>query len=372
MTDRRSGEQVPIIRADPWSVGPWLGWLTLAAVTVAVATDRAGDHRTTIVLLMFAGLVANAATLALPAEYRTIASSVGRRLLDVWCAAVLGFGATLVIIGGPGSDFDWVFVLSIPFIAMAHQGRRRWAWLGIGLATFLIALLVADEPYSAAGIAFRMVVVAAAAVLVIVMSQAVAHEAEARSEAATRAQLEHLLVAEAHHRVKNSLQQVAELLMLARPDDDSGEAFDETAARIRSIAGVHSVLQSAEGTDAPADAVVRRVVDGIDPAIAVTTEPVRVSVAMAQRLGVVVNEIVTNAVRHGAPPVTVVLTGGSSLRLEVTDHGSGYDPAGARLGLRLVRQVVEQGLRGRLEIDRDETGGTVTRVDIPLSEEVVA
>lgn len=370
VTARRPEGQAPIIRADPWSVGPWLGWLTIAAVLVAVLTDRAGEHRTAVVALMTAGAVANTATLLLPAEHRTVASSTGRVLMDVWCGAVLGFGATLVVVGGPSSDFDWVFVLSIPFIAMAHRGWRRVVWTAVGLITFLVALLAVPDPYPATGIAFRLVVVAAAAVLVIVMSQAVAHEAEARSEAATRAQLEHLLVAEAHHRVKNSLQQVSELLMLARPEDGAGDAFDETAARIRSIAGVHSVLQSTEGTDAPLDAVVRQVVEGIDAAIAVTTEPVRVTAATAQRVGVVVNELVTNAVRHGVPPVRVALTAGPPPRLEVTDHGSGYDPAGAKLGLRLVRQVVEQGLRGRLEIMRDESGGTVTRVEFAAAEDV--
>ncbi len=369
VTRRRSEGEAPIIRADPWSVGPWLGWLTMAAVVVAVLTDRAGEHRTTIVVLLLAGLVANAATLALPIEHRTVGSPVGRRLLDVWCVAVLGFGATLVVIGGPASDFDWMFVLSVPFIALAHRGWGRLMWLAVGLVTFLIALLAVDEPYPAAGIAFRLVVVAAAAVLVIVMSEAVAHEAEARSEAATRAELEHLLVSEAHHRVKNSLQQVSELLMLARPDDEAGDAFDETAERIRSIAGVHGVLQSTEGTDAPLDAVVRQVAEGIGTGVSVAAEPVRVSAATAQRVGVLVNELVTNAVRHGAPPVSVALTAGPPARLEVIDHGSGYDPAGARLGLRLVRQVVEQGLKGRLEIIRDESGGTVTRVEFAVSQD---
>lgn len=352
-----------MLRADPWSLGPWLGWLTIVAVLVAVATDRAGDHRAEIVVLTSAGIAANAAALFLPAEYRTVESPIGRILLDIWCAGVIGFGVVLMVIGGPGSDFDWVFVLSIPFIAMAHQGWQRAIWLVIGLATFAIALTVVPEPYPVSGVVFRLVVVTASAVLVVVMSDAVAHEAEARSEAATRAQLERLLVAEAHHRVKNSLQQVAELLILSRPDDSSGEAFDETAARIRSIASVHSVLQSAEGMDAPADAVVRQVVAGIDRTIEVDAEPVRVPTATAQQLGIVANELVVNAVQHGAPPVTVALSVGPPLRLDVTDRGPGYDPHGARLGLLLVRQIVEQGLHGRLDVRRDAAGGTVTRVE---------
>ena len=360
------------MRADPWSVGPWLGWLTIIAVFVAIATDRAGEHRAEIVVLASVGAAANLMALLIPVEYRTVESPVGRWLLDAWCAGVIGFGVALVVVGGGDSDFDWVFVLSIPFIAMANRGWRRVTWLTVGLTAFLVALVSVHESYPASGIAFRMVVVAASAVLVMVMSVAIAHEAEARSEAATRAQLEGLLVAEAHHRVKNSLQQVAELLVLSRPDASAGDAFDDTAARIRSIAAVHSVLQSTEGTDAPADAVVRQVVSGIDPRIDVVTEPVRVSAATAQQLGIVANELVANAIRHGAPPVSVALAAGPPLRLDVTDHGPGYDPGSARLGLLLVRQIVEQGLRGSLQVIPRGPDGTVTRVEFTVPEEAGA
>ncbi len=169
--------------------------------------------------------------------------------------------------------------------------------------------------------------------------------------------------------MKNSLQHVAELLVLSRPDGVAGAAFDETAGRIRSIAAVHQVLEAAEGIDAPADEVVRRVVEGIDPGIVVTVDPVRVPAETAQRLGVVTNELVTNAVRHGRPPVTVGLSAGSPLRLEVGDAGPGYDLTRAGLGLQLTRQVVEHGLDGRIRVERGEGSAMVTLVEFDVPTE---
>src|SRR5207247_1260089 len=67
-------------------------------------------------------------------------------------------------------------------------------------------------------------------------------EAEAHKRAALRAELERTLAQEANHRIKNDLQTAADLLLLGRPDDGDARAFDETAARIRSIATVHRLL----------------------------------------------------------------------------------------------------------------------------------
>lgn len=354
------------IRADPWSLGPWLGWLSILAVFVAVATDRAGPHPQAIVALVTVGASLNAGVLLVPARFRTYDEALGRMMLDAWCGGVISFASILVIVGGAASDFDWLFMLVMPFIASAQQGWRRSLWLTVGLSSFLVATLAAPTGITHAGVPFRFVVIVTSVVLVLVMSETIAQEAQARSEAATRAQLERLLVAEAHHRVKNSLQQVSELLQLARPPDASGVAFDETAARIRSIAAVHQVLEATDGTDAPADAVVRQVVSGIDPDIVVTSEPVRLSAAQAQQLGIVTNELVSNSVRHASRPITVSLSADPQLRLEVTDRGDGYDMTLAKLGLRLVRQIVEQGLKGTLTVSVTDQRANVTRVEFDI------
>jgi two-component sensor histidine kinase len=167
------------------------------------------------------------------------------------------------------------------------------------------------------------------------------------------------MLAEGHHRVKNSLQVVADLLMLGRPDDDAGgEAFDQAGARIRSIAAVHAVLASRSGGRVPADELLAAVVDAAHPTgTTLDVAPVALPFQQAQHVGVVVNELVTNAVQHGEGLVRVSLTADADgVEIRVADDGPGPSPerwAAPGLGLQLVRQVVQQGLRGTLEATGD-------------------
>ena len=86
--------------------------------------------------------------------------------------------------------------------------------------------------------------------------------------------------------------------------------------------------------------------------------------ATAQKLGLVANELVTNAFRHGAPPIVVRLTHGATTRLCVDDGGGGIErPPG--FGLDLVRRLVEQGLDGRFELHVQNGGGTRAEVVFP-------
>jgi two-component sensor histidine kinase len=86
--------------------------------------------------------------------------------------------------------------------------------------------------------------------------------------------------------------------------------------------------------------------------------------ATAQKVGIVANELVTNAFRHGAPPIVVQLSAGAETRLQVEDHGSGVDGS-AGFGLDLVRRLVEQGLKGSFELRPLADGGTRADVVFP-------
>ena len=170
-------------------------------------------------------------------------------------------------------------------------------------------------------------------------------------------------IREVHHRVKNNLQTVASLLRLqARRLGDHPQAvaaLEDLVRRIDSIALVHETLtEEFEGAVDMAD-VARRVVRMLegslgreDAHIELHTASVRVDAAVATPLAVVLNELIQNAVEHGLGDghgtVTVELRGGDDqpVVLEVHDDGGVPDPAGRpagdRLGLRLVRALVEE------------------------------
>ena len=93
-----------------------------------------------------------------------------------------------------------------------------------------------------------------------------------------------------------------------------GAAFDETAARIRSIATVHRLLTETEDR-VDGGALLRGITDGVPVPVTVEAEPADFDAATAQKLGIVANELVTNAFQHGVPPIVVRLERGTQTRL---------------------------------------------------------
>lgn len=98
--------------------------------------------------------------------------------------------------------------------------------------------------------------------------------------------------------------------------------------------------------------------------VAVEAEPTAFDAATAQKVGIVANELLTNAFQHGAAPIVMKLSGGSQTRLRVDDNGCGFDD-GTGFGLELVRRMVEQGLQGRFELQAMPGGGTRADVVFP-------
>ena len=97
--------------------------------------------------------------------------------------------------------------------------------------------------------------------------------------------------------------------------------------------------------------------------VEIVADPVDLDAATAQTLGIVTNELVTNAFRHGVPPIVIHLTEGDETRLRVEDRGgAALQSAGSGLGLSLVRRLVEQGLGGRFELRATPGAGTCAEV----------
>jgi len=347
-------------RAAAVRVGFWLGWASIIAVLVGLALDVEVRHRWLLVGFTLGAAAAN--TVAMVVPWRDwLAVRRGRLLLDLWCGGLIAFVALLVVNGG--STFALLLFLTIPFIAVVQVGWRRGFWLGLSVGT--CAVIASLVPLSAGATAMRLALVAAVVGVALLLTRTIRREASAHKEAAARAELERTLAKEANHRIKNDLQTVADLLLLGRPVGGDGTAFDDTAARIRSIATVHRLLTETED-HVDGGALLRSIAESAPVQVAVEAEPTAFDAATAQKLGIVANELVTNAFQHGASPILVRLSAGSQTRLRVDDNGCGIEDS-AGFGLELVRRMVEQGLQGRFALRAIPGGGTRAEVVFPTA-----
>jgi two-component sensor histidine kinase len=197
-------------------------------------------------------------------------------------------------------------------------------------------------------------------------------------------------IREIHHRVKNNLQTVAALLRLQARRVGVPEArfaLEESVRRVSSIAVVHETLSGTLDESVRFDEIADRIVVMVADVIA--PEGVRLArqgtfevlpAEVATPLAMAVTELLQNALEHGYTGLDrpglvelVVSRSERALRVEVRDDGrglpAGFDPtASDRLGLQIVRTLVETELGGSLTLGAREGGGTVAAVDVALAE----
>jgi signal transduction histidine kinase len=83
-----------------------------------------------------------------------------------------------------------------------------------------------------------------------------------------------------------------------------------------------------------------------------------------------VSEAITNAIKHSGTEAVDITVAASqeTLRVEVADHGTGFDPEGIAAGTGLASMADRlQAIGGTVEIESGTGCGTVVRLDIPLS-----
>lgn len=183
-----------------------------------------------------------------------------------------------------------------------------------------------------------------------------------------------LLVQEVHHRVTNSLAMVQSLLLLqarASADPEASRQLRESAGRVRTFGSMHENLYRFEGAlEVDLAVYLRGLMEEQQAGLASTlqgrvievhAERQMWSAAEAPQVGLVVLELVTNALKYGRGRVMVRLVQDeSAVRLTVEDEGDGvpedFDPGrGTGLGMRVVTGLL-QGLGGALTVDRGRPG----------------
>ncbi len=197
------------------------------------------------------------------------------------------------------------------------------------------------------------------------------------------------LLREVNHRVKNSLQLVSSLLTLqtlSLPDERVRVHFQDARSRIEAIARVHNRLYQADqfqtiefGTylNELCEDLARASGGGDMCDIAVRSDLVDLPIDHAAPLGLIANELITNAVKHrGDAPAKVTVTflrEGDRLALTVADRGPGlpsnFDIRKSRsLGMRLISSLAGQ-IRASVDIDTTPKG-TVFRIELPVPDAV--
>lgn len=187
-----------------------------------------------------------------------------------------------------------------------------------------------------------------------------------------------LLAREVHHRVANSLQMVSSFVsMQAGQTEDAAarEALQATQSRIQAISKVHHRLYTRDDlTTIDLDDYLGTLVNALRDSLAqgdcdvgfeLQAEPIEVSPDEAVSVGVIVNELVSNACKYafgtgGTGTIRIELAAdGPGYALTVSDDGKGFDGAapavGSGLGMRIVKAVA-QSLGGAIEAVPRERG----------------
>ena len=196
-----------------------------------------------------------------------------------------------------------------------------------------------------------------------------------------------ILLREVNHRVANSLQLISSLIELqARRvgDDGARGMLRQAAERVEAVSLVHRRLYTSNDVEfVELDAYLTGLIEELSratllsdahggplsgPRIALDAEPIRVETDKAVPIGLMVNELVTNAVKYAYPngaagQVRVSLkrpTAAGGVCLVVEDDGIGYPepdaaPKGSGMGAMIVKSMA-RSLGATVELDRSHAG----------------
>jgi PAS domain S-box-containing protein len=210
----------------------------------------------------------------------------------------------------------------------------------------------------------------------VVGSSSITRDITKRKRAEER---EKMLMAELDHRVKNVLARVDMVAMSSRNGSSSIDEFSlSLKGRIQSMATAHALLSQKGWSGAPLETLVRNQLAPYTAAnIAVYGTELILTPAATQAMGMVLHELVTNAVKYGA---LSVLTGRVTVRWDRASNGHatnlvfawrefGGPPvaveAKSGYGTQLIRGLVPHELGGTVDLEFAPEGVSC-RIEFPL------
>lgn len=195
-----------------------------------------------------------------------------------------------------------------------------------------------------------------------------------------------LLVKEIHHRVKNNLQVISSIIYLKSTSLKNIELksfFEETRQKIRAISLIHERLLETENvSEIEISDYLRRLIKDLERlnfkdetgiVIEFRAEPVSVNLDQAIYCGLILNELVTNSIKHAftdeiSGRITISLTRTSTgFEFVISDNGislpEGIEPGSTTsFGMQLLYIFIKQ-LHANFSINRQ--AGTTFRITFP-------
>jgi two-component sensor histidine kinase len=204
----------------------------------------------------------------------------------------------------------------------------------------------------------------------------------ARDRYAALAAEREVLLREVNHRVGNSLQIIASLLHLqaASADDDVKAALTNAMGRVAAVAQVHRKLYTSHDVqrvmlDQYLEGLLedlRRSAEGERlTQLTLKAEPMEIDPDRAVAVGIIVNELVINAVKYAYPeasgPIHVELRrAADEIVISVIDQGIGLQAVPAPGSTGMGRRIVE-AMAAKLDADiKLDSGPSGTRVTVTL------
>jgi len=198
------------------------------------------------------------------------------------------------------------------------------------------------------------------------------------------------LLKEIHHRVKNNMQVISSLLSLQSKsisDKKVRELFKESQNRIRTMSLVHETLYRTQNfAQINLSIYIKEIAGRVFRAyskdttrigLEIDTEEVSLSVDRALPIGLVINELVSNSLKHAFPDkdqkkcelkIAMRHSANGEIELKVFDNGVGLPEevdfhTTKSMGLYLVNILTKKQLHGDILLDRSQ--GTQFTITLP-------
>lgn len=173
-----------------------------------------------------------------------------------------------------------------------------------------------------------------------------------------------ILLAEVNHRVKNNMAVIIGLLNMKRnntQNDETRQDMEDVKARVMSMALVHDRMYSdgnasAVDMDGYVDDLVKEISNSFNLThkvkFVVSVEKLTIDVSVAIPLGLIINELITNAMKHAFKQtqepiifIQIVREDGNLLHVTIRDNGDGLQEIKLgkdRMGMVLIEALTEQ------------------------------